>query len=131
MCPMIVHPHLNLHCQCISKWHHPWIFWQTFYGFFICLDWCMVHKRKRQAFRQMEHWIGICTKTDTWHHIIQINEHVWKNLVRIVFSFVNTKLGALIISMYTEQSIITLKTICMANIFILYKLPFIIKNRFT
>ena len=91
----------------------------------------MVHKRKRQAFRQMEHWIGICTKTDTWHHIIQINEHVWKNLVRIVFSFVNTKLGALIISMYIEQSIITLKTTCMANIFILYKLPFIIKNRFT
>ena len=33
--------------------------------------------------------------------------------------------------MYTEQSIITLKTTCMANIFILYKLPFIIKNRFT
>ena len=43
-----------LHCQCISKWHHPWIFWQTFYGFFISFDWCMVHKRKRQAFRQME-----------------------------------------------------------------------------
>ena len=39
----------------------------------------MVHKRKRQAFRQMEHWNGICTKTDTWHHIIQINENVWKN----------------------------------------------------
>ena len=77
----------------------------------------MVHKRKRQAFRQMEHWIGICTKTDTWHHIIQINEHVWKNLVRIVFSFVNTKLGALIISMYKEQSIITLKTTCMAILY--------------